>query len=125
LAVVWYHQQRYFVAWPQTPDTIAAFPALSRDITDTARHTDNPIAVRVMPDETDIATAATKHMEEATVTTETIPADEHGVVILSQRAYESLETRERQLLPANIKPVSTPYATAPISIWTDAAASEN
>lgn len=122
LTVVWYHQQRYFVAWPQTPETIEHFAPLSEDITAAAQLADDDqtrLLIYVVPDEQPVAQAATLGME-AEIITDPLETVLQEQAIISQAAYESLDASAREaLLPASLMPVTTPLSSAPVSIWTN------
>lgn len=117
LAVVWYHQQRFFIAWPQAPEIVNEFPPLGEDITKLAERNNGDVSVFVHESQINIVQASLLSFPQAAFTSEPLqpPLPQHPII--SNQAFESLPEANKTDLGGLLKPVATPYATAPISIW--------
>lgn len=117
LAVVWYHQQRFFIAWPQSPEIVNEFPPLAEDITTRADKHNGGVSVFADTAEINIVDAALLSFPEAAFTSELpqAPLPQHPIV--TDTVYQSLSQSSASELGRILEPVATQYSTAPISIW--------
>lgn len=124
VCVVWYHQQRYFVAWPQTPEVVAEFPATASATTNLASQVDGIKNTRIIAanHEHNLMRAATLGQDGVSIesiSSGLIPTDEQ-LLIVTPAAMAGFSQDESAALKRELNSVMTPSSSQPIAVWTNA-----
>lgn len=114
---VWYHYQRYFVAWAHTPEVVEQFSPLSSSLNSyTSSHPNSNGLIMTSPDEKPFAELVSLNYPSYKFTTTPEATVGQSLVLLSQEAYDSMDNDTRKTLPPQKQVIITPYDFQPISL---------
>lgn len=122
--VIGYHQERYFIAWPQSPETVEAFYPLSEQVNQIGLSSQSSVRYLVLEEENSTVEASLLDSQAAfTVENQADPAtiNDQDTIVISAGLYDSLPSKTKSQLPDELSPVTTPFSTYPVAVWTNIA----
>lgn len=120
LMVINYHHQRYFVAWPNSINTIKMFSPLSTYLHQYVQeHPEDEIYILVNEDEKNIANAGLLEFKNVKITSILSAVEGQNSIVISQNAYSFLNSNDKKNLETigKLQPISTQYQTYPNILW--------
>jgi hypothetical protein len=119
MSVIWYHNQRYFVAWPSTPEVVAEFPALARSLQTELSQIDRSQTSIILTtvQEHDMAAIVANYYPKAQLTTVESSIIGQPNILITNASYQQLSDEVRQQVQNKLRPIITESRAEPVAIW--------
>lgn len=117
IIVAQYHTQRYFVAWPRTPEVVQQYPATYTALESELRANSAMTTVLVSEQETQITSPLAIYYDSTKFTDSALSAfskDDGNRLIITDTAYKELSTELRKSLGDPSRIVNGAFASQPV-----------